>query len=181
MSDCTDSACAEYATCQKKATARFITRKELLSFEDSSEPRLCTEGDDDSQYGPRGDDQKCVDEGGGGGDNTVEEQGYPGQFSDEEDPYSDDVPEGYQEVDMGGDSDLDPEGGDWESLLDEGVDDDDTDLKRTMKEEDKSVKEEQKVQETTDKEQSRTSIRIPRDPSLTPESYHQFWNHENPP
>ncbi len=189
LSDCTDAACAKYATCQKKVTGRFITRKELLSFGDSTEARPCTEGDDDSQYGPRGDDQKCTDEGRGGqrsvddGDNTVEEQGYPGQFSDDYDGgYDDepagDVPEGYQEVDTG-DPSLDPEGGDWESLLDEGVDEG-VDLKKTLKEEDRFAKEEQKVQETTDKKQSRTSIRIPRDPSLTPESYHQFWSHENP-
>ncbi len=226
MSECTD-ACAEYATCQKKTTGRFITRKKLLSFGDSAEARPCTEGDDDSEYGPRGDDQKCVDEGGGygdddpsgddydggyydespdcttpgcdleeghggtcvtpesteeardrnrqrsadEGDDTVEEQGYPGQFPDDDEPAGD-VPEGYQEV---GDPSLDPEDGDWESLFDEDLGQE-MDLKRTLKEEEAVDKQEKTTQDKVSKEQSRTAISIPRDSTLDSNAYHQFWD-----
>ncbi len=191
MSECTD-ACAEYATCQKKTTGRYITRKQLLSWGDPSEARPCTEGDDDSEYGPQGDDQKCVD-GPEDGDNTVEEQGYPGQFDDDggyntsddernefddyESDQEEDVPEGYQEVEM--DDPMDPEGGDWESMLDQEEPSDDN-LKKTMKQEDKAAQQEKKAQDQTSQEQSRTSIRIPRSGELAPGDYHQFWNHENP-
>jgi hypothetical protein len=221
MSDCTD-ACAEYATCKKRATGSFMTRKRLLSWGDPAQARPCTDGDDDSQYGPRGDDQKCVDDP-EAGDNTVEEQGYPGQFddgggeeegggwhdpnygggggkteeemTDEEylqdwqeqdrqdtedglfDEEGNEVPEGYQEVDTG--DPMDPEGGDWETMLDQEEPSDD-DLKKTMKQEDKAAQQEKKFQEQESKEQSRTSIRIPRSGELSPGDYHQFWNHENP-
>ena len=202
LSECTDAACAEYATCQKKATASMGAcgvavsdcaevaccktgtcqqamaytlswgPRQLMLIEelnwtgaaDSAEARPCTEGDDDSQYGPRGDDQKCTDE---GGSDYGDEGGY------EDEPASD-VPEGFQEVDMG-DPSLDPEGGDWESLLDEDMGEE-MDLKKTMKEEEKSEKEEKKTQEQKSKEQSRTAISIPRDPNLDPNAYHQFWD-----
>jgi hypothetical protein len=190
MSDCSDAACAEYATCQKKATGRT----QLLSWGDPAQARPCTDGDDDSEYGPSGDDQKCVDEGGGGGyENDFDLQDGRGpteMLPSDDDPYGDDydggyddepdsdVPEGYQEVDTG-DPSLDPEGGDWESLTDEDPGEE-MDLKKTMKEEDKAGKEEKKFQEQESKEQSRTSIRIPRSGQLQPGDYHQFWNHENP-
>jgi hypothetical protein len=213
MSECTD-ACAEYATCQKKTTGRTL----LLSWGDPVQARPCTDGDDDSEYGPHGDDQKCVDEGGGYGDddpeygdNTVEEQGYPGQFDDddfededdeqspfdmedrgrdrsgllddpneydeEDDDYSsEDVPEGFQEMDIN--PDLDLEDGDWEAPLDQEEPSDD-DLKKTMKEEEKAVKMDKKQQMQEDKENQRTATRINRDGNLGPEDYHQFWNQDS--
>jgi hypothetical protein len=245
MSDCTDAACAEYATCQKKATGKFITRKQLLSWGDPAEARPCTDGDDDSQYGPSGDDQKCTDDefpsvlpegqywkGIGDGSkpkmkkNYEDEGGEPGSFNedelDEENrlgdieeeksqtdfrnsreydpddggsrfldedgiprddeeaydpetglPFDDDVPEGYQEVDT--EDPMDPEGGDWESVMDEDMGEE-MDLKKTMKEEDKAAKQEKTADEQKSKEQSRTAISIPRDPSLEPNAYHQFWD-----
>ncbi len=172
MSECTD-ACAEYATCQKKTTGRFITRKELLSFGDSAEARPCTEGDDDSEYGPRGDDQKCVDEGGGGyGDDDPSGDDYDGGYYDENEEPAGDVPEGYQEV---GDPSLDPEDGDWESLFDEDLGQE-MDLKRTLKEEEAVDKQEKTTQDKVSKEQSRTAISIPRDSTLDSNAYHQFWD-----
>jgi hypothetical protein len=192
MSDCTDSACAEYATCQKKATGKFI-----LSWGDPAEARPCTDGDDDSEYGPSGDDQKCVDEGYSDEqfqNDLDDEDGIPrhddgAPFSDEEteeaedyvqwggsgggEGYEDDVPEGYQEVDT--EDPMDPEGGDWETLLDQEEPSDD-DLKKTMKQEDKAAQQEKKAADQTSKEQSRTAISIPRDPSLDPSAYHQFWD-----
>jgi hypothetical protein len=77
------------------------------------------------------------------------------------------------------DDPMDPEGGDWESLLDQEEPSED-DLKKTMKQEDKAAQQEKKFQEQESKEQSRTSIRIPRSGELAPGDYHQFWNHENP-
>jgi hypothetical protein len=181
--------------------------------------RPCTDGDDDSEYGPRGDDQKCVDEGGGGGyyddspdcaspgcdleeghggthvtdesrdavrdrnrQRSAEEGGgygdddpsgddYDGGFDDENQGYED-VPEGYQELDM---DNTGPEEGDWESTLDQEEPTDD-DLKKTMKQEDRAAQQEKKIQDQTTKEQSRTAISIPRDPSLDPNAYHQFWD-----
>ena len=105
----------------------------------------------------------------------MEEQGYPGQFSDEEDEPASDVPEGYQEVDMG-DPDLDPEGGDWEEFLTEP--EEEAPLKETMKEEERVGKKESKEQAVQDKEDQRTATRIGRDPNLRPEDYHQFWTQD---
>jgi hypothetical protein len=224
MSDCTDSACAEYATCQKKATGKLI-----LSWGDPAQARPCTDGDDDSEYGPSGDDQKCTDDGfpeklpegtywddvGGKpkphmsyedkGRKAFEEEGlgdewdmmreepeidetdFPDEDLYDEEGYEkegedwvsrdEDVPEGFQEVDT--EDPMDPEGGDWENMLDQEEPSDD-DLKKTMKQEDKAAQQEKKFQEQESKEQSRTSIRIPRSGDLQPGDYHQFWNHENP-
>ncbi len=212
MSECTD-ACAEYATCQKKATG-FITLKQLedaakrgklLSWGDA-EARPCTEGDDDSQYGPRGDDQKCTDEGGGGGyhDDTPDctspgcdlEEGHGGthitdesrdavreqnrqrsaeEGGDYDDEPASDVPEGYQEVDMG-DPSLDPEGGDWEEFLTEP--EEEAPLKETMKEEERVGKKASEEKAVQDKKDQRTATRIGRDQNLRPEDYHQFWNQD---
>jgi hypothetical protein len=174
VSDCAEVACCKTGTCQQAMayTLSWGPRQLMLVEElnwtgaaDSAEARPCTEGDDDSQYGPRGDDQKCTDEG-------IED--YDRQ---EEDYYSgreEEIPEGFQEVDMG-DPSMDPEGGDWESLLDEEPEEE-MDVKKTMKEEEKVEKEEQKTQEKTSKEQSRTAISIPRDPNLDPNAFHQFWD-----
>ncbi len=127
--------------------------------------RPCTEGDDDSEYGPHGDDQKCVDEGGSG----IVDEGY-------DEPASD-VPEGFQEVDTG-DPDLEPEGGDWEETL--GPDEeDDMDVKKTMKEEEREGKKESKEQQQFEKESGRTATRLDRDPNLGPDEYHQFWNQDS--
>lgn len=213
VSDCAEVACCKTGTCQQAMayTLSWGPRQLMLVEElnwtgaaDSAEARPCTEGDDDSQYGPRGDDQKCVDEGGEGGGYYDEgpdcttpgcdlEEGHRGthvtpesteeardrnrQRSAEEgggyDEPASDVPEGFQEVDMG-DPSLDPEGGDWEEFLEKP--EEEMDLKKTLKEEDKSSKEEQKTQEQKSKEQSRTAISIPRDPNLDPNAYHQFWD-----
>lgn len=171
LSDCAEVACCKTGTCQQAMayTLSWGPRQLMLIEElnwtgaaDSAEARPCTEGDDDSQYGPRGDDQKCTDEGGG-------DYGDEGGYEDE--PASD-VPEGFQEVDMG-DPSLDPEGGDWEEFLEEP---EEMDVKKTMKEEEKVEKEEKKTQEQKSKEQSRTAISIPRDPNLDPNAYHQFWD-----
>lgn len=122
-----------------------------------AEARPCTDGDEDSEYGPHGDDQKCVDEGGG----------Y-------DEPASD-VPEGFQEVDMG-DPNLDPEGGDWEEYLTDP--EDEAPLKKTMKEEEKVEIKESKDQAAKDKINQRTATRIDRDGNLGPADYHQFWNQD---
>jgi len=149
------------------------------------EARPCTDGDDDSEYGPRGDDQKCVDEGGDPGSfnddgsyNTSDDEAnmFDDYEADQEDPYGeDDVPEGYQEVDMGG-GDPDPEGGDWESLMDEEPGEDD--LKQIQKQEQKVEKKESKDQAAQDKINQRTATRINRDGNLGPADYHQFWNQD---
>jgi len=137
------------------------------------EARPCTEGDEDSEYGPHGDDQKCVDEGGGYGDDYGD--GYEDDGGE-----GGDVPEGYHEVDLG-DPDGDPENGDWESLLDEDDDDggEDIDVKKVMKEEEREGKQEQQKEMKEQKEYRRTATRVPRDPSLGPEDYHQFWNRDD--
>jgi hypothetical protein len=220
MSDCTDAACAEYATCQKKATGKLI-----LSWGDPAQARPCTDGDDDSEYGPSGDDQKCTDDGfpeelpegtywddvggkpkphmsyedkgrkafeeEGLGDEwdmmreepEIDETGFPDEDLYDEEGYEkegedwvsrdEDVPEGFQEVDT--EDPMDPEGGDWESVMDEDMGEE-MDLKKTMKEEDKAAKQEKTADEQKSKEQSRTAISIPRDPSLDPNAYHQFWD-----
>jgi hypothetical protein len=162
--------------------------------------RPCTDGDDDSEYGPRGDDQKCVDDGGDYGYDDSFEDDQNGRGAEREnslrDPYDDsfeddqngrgadrenrfasddDVPEGYQEVDMG-DPDLDPEGGDWESLDQEEPTDDN--LKKVMKDEEREGKREAKDQAAQDKVNQRTATRINRDGNLGPADYHQFWNQD---
>jgi hypothetical protein len=154
-----------------------------------AEARPCTDGDDDSEYGPRGDDQKCVDEGGGGkpryeqSDEEYLQEWRDDDREDEEDGYFDDpsqegsdVPEGYQEVDTG-DPDLDPEGGDWEEYLTDEPEDE-APLKKTMKEEESVEKKESKDQAVQDKVNQRTATRLSRDENLGPADYHQFWNQD---
>ena len=179
-------------------------RRRLLSWGAPAEARPCTDGDDDSEYGPRGDDQKCTDDGGSFNDdgsyNTsddeanlfdeyeADEEQYtedrggrlwddPNDYDEEDEDFSsEDVPEGFQEMDIN--PDLDLEDGDWEAPLDQEEPTDD-DLKKTMKQEDKAAKHEQKQQMQEDKENQRTATRINRDGNLGPQDYHQFWNQDS--
>ncbi len=169
--------------CGEEVELNWETQPALAEQLQWTEARPCTDGDEDSEYGPHGDDQKCVDEGGGYEDldePSLDPEGWPNMPDEEREGWRDepsDVPEGYQEVDMGDPSDPEGEDGDWESLLDEDADE--IDMKRTLKEEEQQKKQEKQEILKEEKVNKRTATRVPRDPNLGPDNYHQFWNRDD--